>query len=317
MGTKCLVLLAAALLLVNLGFCQTFELELFTDSVQEGERISYNLSINDPQLSNVTVEQRFRGPNGKTADFRLPSSDRDRWPSPSISPATGTVNGSEKLELRRVRGETSFEWRTPLNGRIDKEVYDEEELGNWTLLVTVSAVDFDQGKIVEKTLQADFNVTKMHAKKNPKFVVLTLSVLTSLFTTLASYFMVDQKRARALKKKVSAMQKEIMDAQKSGDKKKIAKSKQKQSQMMSLQGEMMRNQFKPMIIYMIPLFAVFYFLRAQYDLIPVVELPFRLGFLQFFHQNNPISPDQFGFLAWYFSCATLFGSIFRKIIGVV
>jgi uncharacterized membrane protein (DUF106 family) len=227
------------------------------------------------------------------------------------------VNFSETGKLSNLGGETTFEWRTPFSGKIGKTKVDLEERGNWSLRLDVTAVDFGRNTTVSDSFGAEFNVTKMLSERNPKFIVFALSILTSTFTSVATYFMVDQKKAKMIKEKVSVMQKEIMEAQRSGDKKRIAKAKKKQSEMMALQSDMMRNQFKPMIIYMIPLFAVFYFLRAQFDMVPVAELPFRLGFMDFFHQNNPISADQFGFIAWYFATASWFGTIFRKILGVV
>lgn len=319
MRLRLLFMISVVVLTLDAGLSENFQLELFNDQAEEGDMIYFNVSILNPKLSNVTVEVKFIGPSGDSLAFSLPREDRSRWLPPSFPPGTGTVNGSQKdVSLKRMRGETKFAWRTLFNGRVDNDnIFDRKEEGNWTLSVTLTAVDFERSALIEETEKREFNVTRLEAGSGGKFVIFILSALTSLFTTAASYFMVDQNKARALKKKVNDMQKEIMDAQRSGDKKRIAKAQQKQSQMMSLQGEMMRNQFKPMIIYMIPLFAVFYFLRAQYDLVPVVELPFRLSFMQFFHQNNPISPDQFGFIAWYFASATWFGSIFRKVIGVV
>ena len=276
------ILGAAALLLILAmagGLSQDFEFEMLNQSVVEGQPIFYDITVLNPSLNDVSIRAIFTGPDG--TEIKLD-------------------------EAKNLTGKKQFKWATPFNNE-----------GEWTLKLVMSGVDFKQDRIVDESLDANFNVTKLLSERNPKYIIFFLSVATSMFTTMATYFMVDQKKAKAIKEKVSAMQKEVMAAQRSGDKKKIAKAKQKQSEMMSLQSEMMRNQFKPMIIYMIPLFAVFYFLRAQFDMVPVVELPFRLGFMQFFHQHNAISVDQFGFIAWYFASATWFGSIFRKILGVV
>ena len=307
---------------MSMAYCDgDFELELFIDEAVEGQNIVFNVSVLNPSVANAEIEPYFVSPDGVEVPFMFPppkdSGDRRPWVYPAIPPATGRVNGSEEASLKNVQGETKFEWRTAFNGRVGKVVVDEEEAGNWTLKVRVTGIDFSKEGTIDETLTADFNITKIYSQRNPKFIIFGLSILTSMFTSVATYFMVDQNKAKAVKEKVSAMQKEIMDAQRSGDKKRIMKAKKKQTEMMALQSEMMRNQFKPMIIYMIPLFAVFYFLRSQYDMVPVAELPFKLGFMQFFHQNNPISPDQFGFIAWYFATATWFGTIFRKIIGVV
>ena len=278
------ILGAAALLLflaVAGGLSQDFKFEMLNQSVVEGTPIFYDITVLNPSLSHVSIEATtFTGPDG--TEIKLLDN------------------------VKNLTGKKQFKWTTPFNNE-----------GEWTLKLVMSGVDFTQNRTVDESLDANFNVTKLLSERNPKYIIFLLSVATSMFTTMATYFMVDQKKAKAIKEKVSAMQKEVMAAQRSGDKKKIAKAKQKQSEMMSLQSEMMRNQFKPMIIYMIPLFAVFYFLRAQFDMVPVVELPFRLGFMQFFHQHNAISVDQFGFIAWYFASATWFGSIFRKILGEV
>jgi uncharacterized membrane protein (DUF106 family) len=318
------IFLAASLLfvlfLLPTAMGQNFDLNLYTKNIEEGGLIWFNFSVLNPSLASIVVEPVFIAPDGTEVPFLLPTQEeavRRRFPSPIIPPVSGTINGSETGKLSNLMGETKFEWRTPFSGKVGKLKVDIEEKGNWTLKVSATAVDFGMNKTVTETFTAKFNITKIYSERNPKYIVFGLSILTSMFTTVATYFMVDQKKAKLIRDKVSAMQKEIMEAQKSGDKKKIAKAKKKQSEMMALQSDMMRNQFKPMIIYMIPLFAVFYFLRAQFDMVPVAELPFRLWFMDFFHQNNVISADQFGFIAWYFATASWFGSIFRKILGVV
>ncbi len=259
--------------------CQGSTLQVLNASVMEGSTVFFRLTIGNPSLTGISMEGNFVGPDG-------------------------TVIRLEKLA--DVGAGSNFSWRTPFNRE-----------GRWRLDLNVSGVDFEQQRIVSEMLVAEFEVTKMMSQGNAKFVIFVLSALTSLFTTLLSYYMVDQKRLKVVREKVSEFQKELMAAQRSGDQKKIAKMKKKQAEMLSLQSELMRSQFKPMIIYMIPLFAVFYFLQAHYNLVPVVELPFRLSFMQFFHQNNAISADQFGFIAWYFASATWFSSIFRKMFGVV
>jgi len=267
------------ILVAGVAAAENFQLTLFNQSVDEGQTITYKVEVVNPSLSGVSLGQVFIGPDG----------------------------GRIKLEeIKNVTGLSTFQWKTPFNRE-----------GTWRLRVNLTAIDFESKRIVDETQEVGFNVTKLVSTRWPKYIIFALSALTSLFTTLASYFMIDQKRAKAIREKVSAMQKELMAAQRSGDKKRIAKAKRKQSEMMSLQSEMMRNQFKPMIIYMLPLLAVFYYLQSQYNLIPVAELPFKLSFMQFFHKNNGISADQFGFIAWYFSSATWFGSIFRKVFGVV
>jgi uncharacterized membrane protein (DUF106 family) len=263
----------------QVAFSQNSTLQVLNATVIEGRPVFFRLTIGNPSLNGTAVERSFVGPDGTR--IRL-----------------------EKLT--DVGMESNFSWTAPNNRE-----------GMWTVELNVSGVDFEQQKVVNEMLVAEFNVTKLMSHGDAKFVIFALSALTSLFTTVLSYYMVDQKRLKSVREKVSAFQKEMMAAQRSGDQKKIAKMKKKQAEMLSLQSELMRSQFKPMIIYMIPLFAVFYFLQAQYNLVPVVELPFRLSFMQFFHQNNAISPDQFGFIAWYFASATWFSSIFRKIFGVM
>ncbi len=269
----------ALILSIGAGLCQQYSLEVLNLSVVEGQNVTYRVTVEYPALTNLSVQQTFIGPEGAMV---------------ILDPVAGVAPNS------------THHWRTPFN----KE-------GSWTLKVLVTGVDFENARFVSESLEAGFNVTKMMSERNPKYVILVLGAVTSLLTTVLSYLMIDQKRAKMVREKVSEFQKEMMAAQRSGDQKRIAKMRKRQSEMMALQSEMMKGQLKPMIIYMLPLFAVFYFLQSQYNLIPVIELPFRLGFMQFFHQNNAISPDQFGFIAWYFASATWFGSIFRKVLGVV
>lgn len=139
------------------------------------------------------------------------------------------------------------------------------------------------------------------------FVILVIGIFVSLLITLITRRVVNWERMRQIKAEVSAFQQELRDARSKRDTKRLYKLQQDQKRIMALQGQMMKENFKPMIFYIVPYFLFWFILAGVYSGWVVAWLPFRLD-LPFY--GTWVSC---GFLSWYL--LTYFGSsqIWRKL----
>ncbi len=140
------------------------------------------------------------------------------------------------------------------------------------------------------------------------FIILGVGVFVALLITLINRRVVNWELIRDIKAKVSAFQKELRDAQSKHDMKRIHKLQQDQKQILSLQGKMMKENFKPMLFYIVPYFIFWFILSGMYSGWVVAWLPFRLD-LPFFG-----SWVSCGFLSWYLITYFGFSQIWRKLL---
>ncbi len=144
--------------------------------------------------------------------------------------------------------------------------------------------------------------------ENALFVILGIGVFVSLLITLITRRVVNWERMRQIKAEVSAFQKELRDARSKRDTKRMYKLQQDQKRILSLQGQMMKENFKPMIFYIVPYFIFWFILQGIYSGWVVAWLPFRLD-LPFF--GTWVSC---GFLSWYLLTYFGFSQIWRKML---
>ena len=134
--------------------------------------------------------------------------------------------------------------------------------------------------------------------------IFIIAALISLFITLVTSRVVDQRRMRMVKEKTKELQEKLKKAQKAGDTKEIAKINR---EMMTVQREMMGNAFKPMMYTMIPIFLVFSWLRHT---VPpdatVVMLPFEL----------PRYGSSLGWFGWYILSSFAVSPLLKKILNI-
>ena len=140
------------------------------------------------------------------------------------------------------------------------------------------------------------------------FVILAIGVLVAFLITLVTRRVVNWERVRQIKAEVSAFQKELREAQSKRDMKRVHKLQQDQKRILSLHGEMMRENFKPMIFYLVPYFIFWVILAGVYGGWVVAWLPFRLD-LPFF---GPWASC--GFLSWYLITYFGFSQVWRKLL---
>lgn len=132
--------------------------------------------------------------------------------------------------------------------------------------------------------------------------ILVISSLVSLFITLVTARVVDQRQMREVKEKMSKLQERLKKAQKAGDTKEMAKINR---EMMALQRDMMGNAFKPMIYTMVPIFLIFSWLRHTVPPnVTVVTLPFVL----------PKYGTSLGWFGWYILSSFAVSPLLKKIL---
>lgn len=173
----------------------------------------------------------------------------------------------------------------------------------------------------------------------PASLILIFSIAITLVITLIYLKVVDQEKVLRIREELDKLRKELNSLRKEGikDKKKnVMKMQKKMQKMNELQFEMMKENFKPTLIYIVPLFLFFYWLRHNYSLswIPmeegislggmanplfdligqrkVVMLPFKIpSFLPLIGGR-----EWLGYLGWYLLCFWAFSSFWRKLFGI-
>ena len=94
---------------------------------------------------------------------------------------------------------------------------------------------------------------------NPKLSIVLVSLSVTLFMTLVSKYFTNQNRMKELKSLQKACNIKLKDAK--GD---MQKQSEIQKEMMSCSMELMKHSFKPTFITMLPLLALFWWIRGVY-----------------------------------------------------
>jgi uncharacterized membrane protein (DUF106 family) len=157
--------------------------------------------------------------------------------------------------------------------------------------------------VMDATLGLVFHLTA-NEKTNYMLGIFIISALVSLFITLVTARVVDQRKMREAKEKMRVLQERLKKAQKAGDSKEMAKVNR---QMLEIQREMMGISFKPMFYTMIPIFLVFSWLRyAIPPNVTVVTLPFALP-----HYGTTL-----GWFGWYILSSFAVSPLLKKIMNI-
>ena len=157
--------------------------------------------------------------------------------------------------------------------------------------------------VMDATLGLFFHLTA-DERMNYMVGIFIVSTLVSLFITLVTARVIDQRKMREVKKKMKELQKRLKKAQKAGNMKEVKKIN---TEMMSVQREMMGTSFKPMFYTMIPIFLVFSWLRYTVPpSITVVMLPFEL----------PKYGTTLGWFGWYILSSFAVSPLLKKILNI-
>lgn len=128
--------------------------------------------------------------------------------------------------------------------------------------------------------------------------IFLIATILSIFVSLVYKFMTDQTLMKELKKDLKKYQ-----SQMKLHKKDLAKLSEVQKKAMEVNMKYMKQSFKPMIITLIPFFAVFTWLRGVFEDTIVIPLGFWEGHL--------------GWVGTYIILSLVYTTIFRKLLRVV
>ena len=150
----------------------------------------------------------------------------------------------------------------------------------------------------------------------PRIVIMIFAVCVSTLIVTCSKLLTDQNRIRDIKQQMSKHKEQMAEARKTGNARALRKLQARQKRVMMLQSEMMGLSMKPLLVYSIPLMLFFFWLNHLYSGQVVMNLPFNFPFMGFFHRNNTLGSNQFGFVAWYFFTVSTCSMFIKKVMRV-
>lgn len=144
------------------------------------------------------------------------------------------------------------------------------------------------------------------------FFFLLAATITFLMT-LANRLFMDPEKLKAWRKEISDYYRQLREAQKSGDKKLMEKLMKRQQYILQLNAKISWQSTKVMLIFLIPLWIVWFFLGGMYGGAEIAYLP-GVGW----HLYIPLLPWPITSLFWwYMLCSFLFSTLFSHIFGLV
>ncbi|MBS7647347.1 MAG: EMC3/TMCO1 family protein [Candidatus Bathyarchaeia archaeon] len=141
------------------------------------------------------------------------------------------------------------------------------------------------------------------------FFFLLAASLTFLMT-LANRLSTDPEKLKAWRKEISDFYKQWREAQKSGDKKRMEKLMKKQQYILQLNAKISWQSTKVMLIFIVPLWIIWFFLRGIYGEAEIAYFP-GVGW------HLPIPLFGSSIFWWYTLCYFLFSTLFSHLFGLV
>ncbi len=142
------------------------------------------------------------------------------------------------------------------------------------------------------------------------FIVMGMALGVNLLYAVGRRKFTDIDKMRRYNAEMKAFRSEMTAAMKSGDKAKQEKLKKKQQQMNKMQMEMSKEQFKPTLLFMAPLWGLYYVMSTYVvqKTIYLVVFPFPTPF----YTIGPL----LNFFWWYFICSFAFSGVISRLFGL-
>jgi uncharacterized membrane protein (DUF106 family) len=137
----------------------------------------------------------------------------------------------------------------------------------------------------------------------------TLAAIIALLMSLANRLLTDPERLRAWRREVSDYYRQLREAQRSGDRKQIEKLMKRQQYILQLNARISWQSFKVTLIFIIPLWIVWFFLSGIYRESNIAYFP-GVGW------HLPIPMFGLSLFWWYILCSLLFGTLFSHLFGL-
>jgi uncharacterized membrane protein (DUF106 family) len=146
------------------------------------------------------------------------------------------------------------------------------------------------------------------------FLVVLMALGVNLLYAVGRRKLTDVDKMRRYNTEMKAFRSEMSAAIKEGNKQKQERLKKKQQQMNKMQMEMSKEQLKPTLLFMAPLWGIYYVMSSfvvpcnASICVHVAVFPFQIPF----YTIGPILP----FFWWYFICSFTFSGVISRLFGL-
>jgi uncharacterized membrane protein (DUF106 family) len=140
--------------------------------------------------------------------------------------------------------------------------------------------------------------------------IFALAALISSLTTLGNRLFTKPEQTRNARREVSEWNKELLQARRSKDKKAEERLMKKQQQIMQLQSKMMWQSMKVSLLFLVPLFVMWYYLGSFFG-------PRNIAYFPGIGPTLPIPFFSGSLIWWYLVCSLLFGTAFQHAFGLI
>jgi uncharacterized membrane protein (DUF106 family) len=163
-------------------------------------------------------------------------------------------------------------------------------------------------------------------------IVIAEAIGVNLLYAVGRLKLTDVDKMRRYTFEMRAFQSEMRAAMREGDKQKQEKMKRKQQQMTKMQMEMQKEQFKPTILFALPLFGVYYVINGwmncnnlfaffsctkQLPLIATpIYVPYIFAGLNVVTTAGTVAMALAPFWVWYFVCSFTFSTLINRLFGL-
>jgi uncharacterized membrane protein (DUF106 family) len=146
-------------------------------------------------------------------------------------------------------------------------------------------------------------------------LVVLMAVGVNLLYAVGRRKLTDVDKMRRYNLELKAFRSEMTQAMKEGDKQKQEKMKKKQQQMNKMQMEMSKEQLKPTLLFMIPLWGVYFLVSSLIGAGPLIVLPIYIPYVAMTLSGLGIIPWA-PFFWWYMVCSFTFSTLINRLFGL-
>jgi uncharacterized membrane protein (DUF106 family) len=137
-----------------------------------------------------------------------------------------------------------------------------------------------------------------------------LAATFTFLMSLANRLLTDPEKLKAWRREISEYYRQLREAQRSGDKKQMEKLMKRRQYILQLNAKISGQPIKVMLIFMIPLWAVWIFLGGIYGAAEIAYFP-GIGW------RLPIPLFGSSLIWWYTLCSLFFSTLFSHLFGLV
>jgi uncharacterized membrane protein (DUF106 family) len=142
----------------------------------------------------------------------------------------------------------------------------------------------------------------------------SLAALISCLTSAVNRVLSDPEKAKSARKEIAAWNSGLREAQKAGDKKTVDKLMKKQREIMQLQTKMMWQSMKVTLLFLVPLFIIWYFLGGFFSGRAIAYFPGIGATLPF---PSFLASFSVSLVWWYMLCSLFMGTVFSHLLGLI